>query len=233
MKIMLKAEIHRLTPIEYVEQFGITEGDARENESRLRVIIEAIEQGGRFVVKRGGEWLGTIHQDEWHGPMPLDEAQRLCAEINDTPNFAAQAEQTRAYKKLENVLRKTRTPEYRSALKKQKDLLKDFEPTPYPILRLRPLNPDDPWIVQMTARPEPLTQEEIADYQRIDRERKIQHMQAKRNRAKQPAASAAKTRKAAERADLGRQMRAQGATNNAIANALSITVRQLQRLLKK
>jgi DNA invertase Pin-like site-specific DNA recombinase len=58
-------------------------------------------------------------------------------------------------------------------------------------------------------------------------------MTAERNRAKQPVASAAKARKAAERAELGRQMRAQGATNSAIANALGITVRQVQRLLKK
>lgn len=231
--IKLKAEIHHLTPAEYVRQFGITVADARENESRLLVIIEAIKQRACFVLKHGGVWLGHAHPDEWYGPMPLDEAQRLCAEINSTPNFAAEMERTEAYKRLDKILRKTRTPEYRAAQKKQNDLLKDLDPTPYPPIRLKPPNPDDNWVAQLTAVPEPLTQEEITDYQRIDRERKIRHMTAKRNRAKQPGATAAKARKAAERADLGRQMRAQGATNSAIANALSITVRQVQRLLKK
>ena len=77
MRLMLKAEIRRLTSAEYIRQFEITETCARENESRFRAIIEAIEQGGHFVWKRGGEWLGTIHSDEWYGPMPLDDAQKL------------------------------------------------------------------------------------------------------------------------------------------------------------
>ncbi len=233
MKITLKAEIRRLTQREYIEQFGITEGDAGENEPRFRAVVEAIERKDVFVLKHGGEWLGATYPDEWYGPMPLDEAQSLCASINDTPNFAAQAEQTRAYQRLARTIRKTRTPEYRAALKKQTEALAGFEPTPYPSIRLKPPSPDDSWIVQMSARPEPFTQDEIAEYQRIDRARKVRHMQAKRNRAKQPAATAAKTQKAAQRAAMARQMRARGVTNGEIATALGITVRQVQRLLRK
>lgn len=182
----------------------------------------------------------VIGQDSlWEriGPMNQEDATRRHAEHASIPNFAAQMEQGHAYKKHAKVLRKTRTPEYRAALKKQNEALMDFEPTFCPPIRLKPPNPDDHWMAQLTAVPEPFTSDEIADYQRRDRERKIQHMQAKRNRVKQPAATRAastvKKRKAAADGERARHMRADGATNKAIAQRLCLSVRQVQRLLKK
>ena len=186
-----------------------------------------------FYVELENPIFGQDSLWERVGPMDREEAERRQNEHTSIQNFAAQAEQTRAYQRLAKTIHKTQTPEYRAALKKQTEALAGFEPTPYPSIRLKPPSPDDSWIVQMSARPEPFTQDEIAEYQRIDRARKVRHMQAKRNRAKQPAATAAKTQKAAQRAAMARQMRARGVTNGEIATALGITVRQVQRLLRK
>jgi hypothetical protein len=190
-----------------------------------------------FYVELENPIFGQDSLWERVGPMDREEAERRQNEHTSIQNFAAQAEQTRAYQRLAKTIHKTQTPEYRAALKKQTEALAGFEPTPYPSIRLKPPSPDDSWIVQMSARPEPFTQDEIAEYQRRDREKKLRHMKAGRNRIRQPSASRAaatvKKRKAAANGERARRMRAEGATNKTIAQHLGLSVRQVQRLLKK
>lgn len=187
--------------------------------------------------------LGQDSRWENVGPMSYEEAVRLKEEHESIPSLAAKMEQSPAYLKLARTIRKTRTPEYRAALKKQNEVLKGFEPTPFPPIRWRKAAVarwTDYRTITVSALclgPEPFTDAEIQEYQRIDRERKIKHMQATRNRAKQPAATSAaassKARKTAADAEHAHALRAKGATNATIARELRLSIRQVQRLLKK
>ena len=185
-----------------------------------------------FYVELEHPILGQESQWDRVGPMSLDEAIERQKEHASTPNFGAQMEQTPTYQKLAKTIRKTRTPAYRAALKKQTEALADFVPTPFPEVRYEMSDPADPWTYRHT-----LTPAMIEDYQRRDRERKLRHMKAGRNRGCQPSASRAaatiKRKKAAANGERARAMRADGETNKTIAQHLGLSVRQVQRLLKK
>jgi hypothetical protein len=185
-----------------------------------------------FYVELENPILGQDSLWERVGPMSLEEAITRQKEHTSIPNFAAQMEQTPTYQKLAKTIRKTQTPEYQAALKKQTEALADFAPTPFPEVHYERPDPSDPWTVRHTLIPA-----KIEDYQRRDREKKLRHMKAGRNRIRQPSASRAaatvKKQKAAADGERARRMRAEGATNKTIAQHLGLSVRQVQRLLKK
>ncbi len=185
-----------------------------------------------FYVELESPIVGQDSQWDRVGPMSRGEAIDRQKEHASIPNFGAQMEQTPTYQRLAKTIRKTQTPEYQAARKKQTEALADFAPTPFPEVHYEMPDPADPWAVRHT-----LTPAKIEDYQRRDRERKLRHMKAGRNRACQASASRVaatiKKQKTAANGERVRAMRADEATNKTIAQHLGLSVRQVQRLLKK